>query len=64
MTTPLPQVHHSGLGATWKGVERTSNGISVSQYRGIKYASIPGRFERATPVDKYDDDVVDATRFG
>ncbi|KAK1138692.1 hypothetical protein N8T08_002083 [Aspergillus melleus] len=64
MTVPQPQVHHPGLDATFQGIQKTSDGTSVNQYRGIKYARIPGRFERAIPVDGFDAKVVDATKFG
>ncbi|RAL15772.1 putative carboxylesterase [Aspergillus homomorphus CBS 101889] len=59
-----PQVHHPGLQATFKGIERESNGIVVHEYRGIKYANIPARFERAQPLNSFEGAAVDATRYG
>ncbi|OJJ37707.1 hypothetical protein ASPWEDRAFT_39443 [Aspergillus wentii DTO 134E9] len=59
-----PQFHHQGLNATFTGIERNVEGVSVHQFRGIKYASIPARFERAQPVNGFDGSVVDATEYG
>ncbi|KAI9370700.1 Alpha/Beta hydrolase protein [Aspergillus egyptiacus] len=59
-----PQIHHEALKATFKGIEQSFDGTAVHHFRGIKYASIPGRFERAKPVDGFNGEVVDCTRFG
>ncbi|RAL01252.1 putative carboxylesterase [Aspergillus ibericus CBS 121593] len=59
-----PQVQHPGLRATFTGIERESEGVTVHEFRGIKYASVPARFERAQPVDGFADAVVDASRYG
>ncbi|KAL4899628.1 hypothetical protein BDW74DRAFT_189010 [Aspergillus multicolor] len=62
MTTP--QVQHNALNATFTGIETACDSTTVHHFRGIKYASIPGRFERAQPVDGFDGRIVDASRFG
>ncbi|KAF7122327.1 hypothetical protein CNMCM5793_000284 [Aspergillus hiratsukae] len=59
-----PQVQHQGLQALFTGVRRDFNGVVVEQFRGIKYAKIPARFERAQPVESFDGGVVDATKYG
>ncbi|PYH96640.1 carboxylesterase [Aspergillus ellipticus CBS 707.79] len=61
---PSPQVQHQGLRATFTGIQRTVEAIDVHEFRGIKYASVPARFERAQPVDGFADAVVDATTYG
>ncbi|OJJ01744.1 hypothetical protein ASPVEDRAFT_52630 [Aspergillus versicolor CBS 583.65] len=58
-----PQVHHDSLNATFTGIETQCDGSSVNNFRGIKYASIPGRFERAQPVNGFGGRVVDSSRF-
>ncbi|KAL4955200.1 Alpha/Beta hydrolase protein [Aspergillus filifer] len=59
-----PQIHHDALNATFTGIETACDGTSVHHFRGIKYASIPGRFERAEPVTSFGWKSVDASRFG
>ena len=59
-----PQVQHQGLHATFTGIEREAEGVKVDEFRGIKYASVPARFERAQPVDGFADAVIDASRYG
>ncbi|KAL4920053.1 Alpha/Beta hydrolase protein [Aspergillus aurantiobrunneus] len=59
-----PQVHHEALQATFNGTETQCDGTAVNHFRGIKYASIPGRFERAKPVGSFGGQVVDSSRFG
>lgn len=59
-----PQVQHDGLNATFTGIETQCDGTAVHHFRGIKYASIPGRFERAQPVTGFDGRIVDSSRFG
>ena len=56
----MAEIQHIGLNATFKG-RRLSE--SVDQFRGIKYASIPARFEKAELVNSFDV-VVDATEYG
>ncbi|KAJ5647856.1 Carboxylesterasetype B [Penicillium lividum] len=58
------EVHHASLNATFKGIERNVGGVPVHQFLGIKYASVPARFERAKPVDIFRGAVVDATKYG
>ena len=58
------QLHHTRLNATFTGITRNCADVPVSQYRGIKYASIPRRFEAAQSVDDFRGGVVDATEFG
>lgn len=60
----LPELHHPKLNATFKGIQRDDENIPVHQFRGIKYASIPGRFEKALWVDNFDGRVIDATKYG
>ncbi|KAL5340270.1 Alpha/Beta hydrolase protein [Aspergillus crustosus] len=59
-----PQVRHEALHATFTGIETESEGIAVHNFRGIKYASIPGRFERAQPVTGFEGKEVDSSKFG
>ncbi|KAL4864388.1 hypothetical protein BDV12DRAFT_14224 [Aspergillus spectabilis] len=59
-----PQVHHRLLQATFRGIETESDEIPIHHFRGIKYASIPGRFERAQPVNSFGGQEVDSFRFG
>ncbi|PYI11536.1 catalytic protein [Aspergillus sclerotiicarbonarius CBS 121057] len=59
-----PQVQHPGLQATFNGIERETESVKVHEFRGIKYASVPARFERAHPVLGFADTVVDASRYG
>jgi hypothetical protein len=59
-----PELHHERLNASFKGIQRDDENVSVHQFRGIKYASIPGRFEKALPVDNFEGRVVDAAKYG
>lgn len=59
-----PEVHHAPLNATFKGIERFDQGQPIHQFLGIKYASVPARFERAEPVESFAGAVVDATKYG
>ena len=60
----IPEIHHAGLNATFKGVQRNEEGVPVHQYLGIKYAKVPARFERAEPVDSFAGAEIDATEYG
>ncbi|KAJ6099443.1 hypothetical protein N7467_000978 [Penicillium canescens] len=62
MTTP--EIQHQGLNATFKGTQRDDQNVPVHQFLGIKYASIPARFERAEPMNSFNGAVVDASKFG
>ncbi|KAL4898095.1 Alpha/Beta hydrolase protein [Aspergillus ambiguus] len=59
-----PQVQHEGLSATFKGTQKEFEGAAIDQFLGIKYASVPARFERAQPVDGFGGAVVDASKYG
>lgn len=59
-----PEVEHAALNATFKGIQRDDQDVPVHQYLGIKYASVPARFERAEPVNGFDGAVLDAARYG
>jgi hypothetical protein len=60
-----PSLHHEQLRTRFTGVAVESHGISVQQYRGIRYGTVPGRFERAEPAAVSDTGhTVDAIRFG
>ncbi|KAL4803410.1 Alpha/Beta hydrolase protein [Aspergillus unguis] len=59
-----PQIIHNALNATFTGVQTQSDGIAVNHFRGIKYASIPGRFQRAQPVTSFGGKTVDSSKFG
>lgn len=63
-TMATPEIQHQGLNATFKGTQRDDQEVPVHQFLGIKYASIPARFERAEPVNSFDGAVVDASKFG
>ncbi|KAJ5924556.1 Carboxylesterase type B [Penicillium verhagenii] len=59
-----PEVHHASLNATFKGIERNYEGLPIHQFLGIKYASVPARFEKAKPVEGFAGAVIDATKYG
>ncbi|KAE8147664.1 Alpha/Beta hydrolase protein [Aspergillus avenaceus] len=59
-----PKIQHQRLNAKFKGIERKIEGTAVHQFRGIKYASIPARFECAKPVEGFNGAVVNASRYG
>ncbi|KAL2010982.1 hypothetical protein VTN00DRAFT_3700 [Thermoascus crustaceus] len=59
-----PSVQHEKLGATFNGTVVDIQGVPVHQFRGIKYASVPARFELPQPVDSFGGKVVDATKYG
>lgn len=58
----MAEIQHAGLNATFKGKRTQDEG--VDQFLGIKYASIPARFEKAKPVDNFEGRIVDATKYG
>lgn len=60
----LPGLHHRKLNATFKGIQRDDEDTPVHQFRGIKYASIPGRFEKALRVDNFEGRIIDASKYG
>jgi hypothetical protein len=59
-----PEVQHKILNATFKGCQSDDGGIPVHKFLGIKYASVPARFERALAVDSFAGATVDATKYG
>ena len=46
------------------GEFRGKKGDAVTQYRGIKYASLKDQLAVPTMVEQYGSEVVDATKFG
>ncbi|KAF9239318.1 Alpha/Beta hydrolase protein [Melanogaster broomeanus] len=58
-------LHHPTLGTTFKGIEHaiSTPQLSVHQFRGIKYATVPARFRQSHLCISYPP-VVDATKFG
>ncbi|KIJ63208.1 hypothetical protein HYDPIDRAFT_29895 [Hydnomerulius pinastri MD-312] len=58
-------LHHSGLETTFKGIEHpiSTSEVSIHQFRGIKYASVPSRFRQSQLCTSYPP-IVDATRYG
>ncbi|KAJ5329656.1 Carboxylesterase type B [Penicillium brevicompactum] len=58
----MAEIQHAGLNAIFKGKRTQDEG--VDQFLGIKYASIPARFEKAKPVDNFEGRIVDATKYG
>jgi carboxylesterase type B len=59
-----PEVQHKILNATFKGSQNDDEGVPVHKFLGIKYASVPARFERAVSVDNFSGATVDATKYG
>ncbi|KAL3463899.1 Alpha/Beta hydrolase protein [Aspergillus heterothallicus] len=59
-----PQIRHEALQATFNGLETAYDGTPVHHFRGIKYANISGRFERATPVEGFEGKDVDCSKYG
>ncbi|KUJ13351.1 alpha/beta-hydrolase [Mollisia scopiformis] len=55
---------HLTLNATLQGIQSSHNNIPLQHYRGIRYATIPGRFKKATAIDTWDNADIDCTRFG
>jgi carboxylesterase type B len=62
----MSSVHHAQLGATFNGLVVDSYGEKISKFKGIKYANIPARFERAQPVtaEQFNSKTIDATKYG
>lgn len=60
-----PLVKHERLETTFHGIRHSesSPGREIWQFRGIKYADIPGRFKQATLNETFPE-FVDATRYG
>lgn len=58
------EIQHLSLNATFKGIQRDDQNVPVHQFLGIKYASIPARFEKAEPMRGFDGAIVDASKYG
>ncbi|KAF9889574.1 hypothetical protein FE257_007082 [Aspergillus nanangensis] len=58
------QVEHQALAATFQGRQKEVEGTVLDQFLGIKYASVPARFERAQPVNSFNGAVVNASKYG
>ncbi|CAI7592893.1 unnamed protein product [Penicillium palitans] len=58
------EIQHLSLNATFKGIQRDDQNVPVHQFLGIKYASIPARFEKAEPVCGFNGAIVDASKYG
>jgi hypothetical protein len=58
-----PEIQHLALNATFKGIRRDDQNVPVYQFLGIKYGSIPARFEMAEPMRNFGG-VVDASKYG
>ncbi|KAH7416745.1 Alpha/Beta hydrolase protein [Cadophora sp. MPI-SDFR-AT-0126] len=65
MSQPPPMVKHSGVNTTFTGIRHriSSSENEVWQFRGIKYASIPGRFRQSTLNTSFEKET-DTTRYG
>ena len=61
MVQPL---YHQTLNATLRGAEIQAYGTAIVQYRGIQYAKIPERFERARMIGDWKGQDLDCTRYG
>ncbi|KAJ5083398.1 Carboxylesterase type B [Penicillium angulare] len=59
-----PEAVHATLDVTFKGIARDGEHVPIHQFLGIKYASIPARFEKAVPVEYSVETVVDASKYG
>jgi hypothetical protein len=60
-----PLLNHSSLHALLEGTEELCpNGIRLSHFRGIPYATIPRRFVKAQLVDDWQGEKLECSRFG
>lgn len=61
-----PTTHHPQLNATFNGTAVEYAGTRINKFKGIKYAHIPARFEKAQPIsaDELNGKTVDATQYG
>lgn len=57
-------IQHVSLNAIFKGIQRDDQNVPVHQFLGIRYASIPARFEKAEPMRGFDGAIVDASKYG
>lgn len=60
-----PLIRHSRLNTTYKGCRHpiSSSENEIWQFRGIKYADIPGRFKQSV-LNRAFEEETDATRYG
>src|SRR6266498_4217738 len=56
----FPTLHHKTLNATLVPKECDSH----YQFRGIKYAGVPARFEQSIPIDDWKGKTLDCSEFG
>ncbi|KAH6690794.1 Alpha/Beta hydrolase protein, partial [Leptodontidium sp. MPI-SDFR-AT-0119] len=65
MSTPSPIIQHSGLNTTFTGCRHriSSSENEIWQFRGIKYANIPGRFKQSSLNTSFEKQT-DSTRYG
>ncbi|EED13170.1 carboxylesterase, putative [Talaromyces stipitatus ATCC 10500] len=62
----MATMHHAQLNATFNGVTVDYTGTKVNKFKGIKYAHISARFERARPIsgEELSGNIIDATQYG
>ncbi|KAK2461023.1 hypothetical protein APHAL10511_006964 [Amanita phalloides] len=62
---PIPKLNHAALETTFVGLEHSlsTSDVPVHQYRGIKYASVPGRFRQSRLWSNYPM-ITDASKHG
>jgi carboxylesterase type B len=58
--------HHPQLNATFHGTTVDFSGTKINKFKGIKYAHIPARFEKAQPIapEELNGRTIDATQYG
>lgn len=58
--------YHHQLNATFNGTTVDYAGFKINKFKGIKYAHIPARFEKAQPVapEELSGKTIDATQYG
>lgn len=57
-------LNHAGLRASLSGIEDKTYSSSVLHFRGIKYASISGRFKKPEAIEDLGGKHVDCSSFG
>jgi carboxylesterase type B len=57
---------HPQLNATFNGTTVDYAGTKINKFKGIKYARIPARFEKAQPIapEELSGKTIDATQYG
>ena len=63
--SPAPTIQHSGLATIFTGIHHriSSSENAVWQFRGVKFADIPGRFRQSTLYESFETQTK-ATRYG